>query len=317
MLWRVLDAIDVKGKDIYYKDTDSVFTNCNFAEHPDLCRKFMWDYDGQDANTGGIELGSLKSEGNEVVQSREFVSFDEGVFLLPKLYAVRKRLDDGTFKYKGGSKGFSRREPVRMVPKDGDRRIPLYSGAKQVGVADRIDRSLNDTLGNKLVFNVPLVNEDYQELDRKTWEVRRDNFGNPYYRGPPIWEDYLKLASGQRITRTMDSLTTPFRNAMTEDSRSILKHSLLTRTTGILKPTGENCYSKGTVTGGKIEPLWVPIDDIEPRNGPMNLMNNPFGNDGSELEALRKQHERWAKAQVQAISDELAELDDLLCAATA
>lgn len=312
MLWRVLDAIDCVGKNIYYKDTDSVFTNCNFADYPELCKKFMWDYDGVDANTGGIELGSLKSEGNEIVSSPEFVAFDEGIFLLPKLYAVRKRMDDGTFKYKGGSKGFSRKEPVRMVPTDGDRRIPLFSGAKQIGVADRIERSLNDNLGNKLVFNEPLVNEDFQELDRKTWEVRRDEFGNPYYRGPPNWDDFLKLAEGHRITRTMDSLTTPFKNIMTEDSRSILKHSLLTRTTGIVRPTGENCYTKGTVRNGKIEPLWVPLDNIEPTGGPMNLMNNPFKNDGSEMEALRKQHERWAQAQIVEIEKELVELDDLL-----
>lgn len=57
-LWRCMTDINTAGGKVYYSDTDSIITNINFSDHPDLMEKYIWDNVGED-------LGSLKNEAME------------------------------------------------------------------------------------------------------------------------------------------------------------------------------------------------------------------------------------------------------------
>ena len=54
-LWSLIDDIESKGKKVFMCDTDSVITDLNISEFPDLMYEYMWDGCGN-------ELGSLKNE---------------------------------------------------------------------------------------------------------------------------------------------------------------------------------------------------------------------------------------------------------------
>lgn len=54
-LYSLMTSVMEKGYDVYYCDTDSVITNCNLSEYPDLMGKFCPDGTGD-------ALGSLKNE---------------------------------------------------------------------------------------------------------------------------------------------------------------------------------------------------------------------------------------------------------------
>lgn len=306
-LWQLISAIDATGKIVFYWDTDSVFTNLDFAEYPDLAKEFMPDYINNDARTAGIELGSLKSECNDLFpNSTKFESFDEGIFLLPKLYLLRKKMPDGSYEYKGGSKGFSKAATVKLIDDQ------VFKENKHVGSIK--EGQIVDLEGNKLVYNEFLVNEQDQELDRKTFAVKEDEFGNPYYRGPPAWDDYLELCNGKRLTRHMDRLAAPFKNAMTEDSRSLLEKSTMMRTTTVFTEDGRNRYSKGNVLDSRIiAPLRIPEQSVfSSDEGPLNLMGNPYDLASKQIESLRRQRENW----ILATEAEIDELDELMTTAT-
>jgi hypothetical protein len=63
-LHELITAIRAKGGIVYYCDTDSVITNLNIADYPDIQRNFQFDYEDEP----GAELGSLKDEGTELVE---------------------------------------------------------------------------------------------------------------------------------------------------------------------------------------------------------------------------------------------------------
>lgn len=54
-LYAVMNAIQKKGFNIMYSDTDSIITDCNICNFPDLMERFMWDGIGN-------ALGALKNE---------------------------------------------------------------------------------------------------------------------------------------------------------------------------------------------------------------------------------------------------------------
>ena len=61
-LWKLIDAIESKGFEVYYCDTDSIMTNCNLKEHPELMKEFCPDGTGD-------ALGSLKNELHDEVKA--------------------------------------------------------------------------------------------------------------------------------------------------------------------------------------------------------------------------------------------------------
>lgn len=61
-LWKLIDAIESKGFTVYYCDTDSIMTNCNLKDHPELMKEFCPDGTGD-------QLGSLKNELHDEVKA--------------------------------------------------------------------------------------------------------------------------------------------------------------------------------------------------------------------------------------------------------
>jgi hypothetical protein len=57
-LWKCMTDINRVGGKVYYSDTDSIITNINFGDYPDLMKSYIWDNVGED-------LGSLKNEAND------------------------------------------------------------------------------------------------------------------------------------------------------------------------------------------------------------------------------------------------------------
>lgn len=60
-LWKLMDAIESKGHQVYYCDTDSVMTSCDITDYDDLMAEFCWDGTGD-------ELGSLKNEADDEIK---------------------------------------------------------------------------------------------------------------------------------------------------------------------------------------------------------------------------------------------------------
>jgi len=101
-LYAVMTAIQNKGHRILYSDTDSIITDCNLRNYPDLMERFMWD-------GCGAELGALKNEcydkcvskltKEELKQQIELdggeLKFDSCQILAPKVYSLRKTLVNG------------------------------------------------------------------------------------------------------------------------------------------------------------------------------------------------------------------------------
>jgi DNA polymerase elongation subunit (family B) len=101
-LYSLMNAIQNKGHRVVYSDTDSIITDCNLRNFPDLMLKFMPDGCGN-------ELGSLKNEALDKVSKKlskadtlRQVShddgelyFDECQILAPKVYSLRKKLING------------------------------------------------------------------------------------------------------------------------------------------------------------------------------------------------------------------------------
>ncbi len=62
-LYKAMKAIEDKGHHILYTDTDSLITDCNLRQYPDLMEQFMWDGEGK-------ALGALKNECTDLVQGK-------------------------------------------------------------------------------------------------------------------------------------------------------------------------------------------------------------------------------------------------------
>ena len=77
-----------------YSDTDSIITDCNLRQYPDLMERFMWDGCGK-------ELGALKNEAVDLINDKKVLEeqiehdggeiyFDECQILGPKQYSLKK-----------------------------------------------------------------------------------------------------------------------------------------------------------------------------------------------------------------------------------
>ena len=104
-LWSLINDIESKGKQIFMCDTDSVITDCDLSEYPDLMSAYMWDGCGDD-------LGSLKNEADDflkdnglTVRSQGMEHFDELILGGCKFYALRK---DGCAKEITKCKGYKK-----------------------------------------------------------------------------------------------------------------------------------------------------------------------------------------------------------------
>lgn len=271
-LYEVISYVDLKGGTPLYWDTDSVFmTGYDPSKDREFIQKFGPDYDGSDFNTMGNELGYWKSEGNDLMKkaglkSKQLEGFDEGIFLLPKLYIMRKHTSKGVF-FKTAHKGFSKKRPF-MAKTLEDGKIGLFSGKEGPDYTvlkavwdqeSKIFRCVKSK--NEKIFNKAIVNEEYQELDDEL-RPRFDENENPIMRGPPLWEDYERMLTGIAVPRTFTSLTKPFRHAMAEfGDNMVLGISETSRNALAVNMDGTNRYTKGMVTrSGLIKPLIIPDD---------------------------------------------------------
>jgi hypothetical protein len=267
-LYRILDTLQRRGFRLYYCDTDSVITDCNLQNHRDLMNQFAPDGVNEigmfDARLMGTQLGSLKSEAQEIHKDFEVceqvVGFDEAIFLLPKMYVLRKK-HKGEWIVKGASKGFSRTPPY-LVRKQEGAAATMWdgkTGTKHLGTWDAEQRAfLDPNTRQKVVVNGFYVNEHFQELRATDLEVLVMD-GHPVYRGPPSWEEYEAILEGGTVRRTMRSLTQSFRKAFAEDGQTLLKQTEMTRRATLVDLKGRNRYSKGVVeSDGRIRPLVLP-----------------------------------------------------------
>lgn len=274
-LYEVISHVESRGGTPLYWDTDSVFmAGYDPSTDPEFIRKFGPDYDGTDINSMGNELGYWKSEGNDLMKkaglkSKQLEGFDDGIFLLPKLYVMRKHTQKGTF-YKSAHKGFSKKRPF-MAKKLEDGRMGLFSGKD--GPKYELLKAVWDPeckffrcckTNSEKIFNKSVVNEEYQELDDEL-SLRTNKDGEPIYRGPPQWEDYERMLTGIAVPRTFTSLTRPFRHAMAEiGNNQVLGVSETCRQTAGVNMDGSTRYTKGKVAQtGIILPLVIP-DDAPP-----------------------------------------------------
>jgi len=281
-LYDVIQHVESRGGLPLYWDTDSVFmAKYDPTKDPEFISKFGPDYDGSDINTMGNELGYWKSEGNDLMKKaglkcKQLEGFDDGIFLLPKLYIMRKHTSKGTF-FKTAHKGFSKKRPF-MVKQTDDGRTGLYSGKN--GPSYDVLKAIWDAekklficikTGVEKIFNKSIVNEEYQELD-DCLAPRFDQHENPIMRGPPLWTDYERMLTGIAVPRTFTSLTRPFRHAMAEyGQNTVLGISETTRNALAVNMDGSNRYTKGKVTtSGVIDPLVIPED------APAVVSNSPF-----------------------------------------
>ena len=104
-LWSLINDIESKGKQVFMCDTDSVITDCDLSEYPDLMSAYMWDGCGDD-------LGSLKNEADDflkdnglAVRPQGMEHFDELILGGCKFYALRK---DGCAKEITKCKGYKK-----------------------------------------------------------------------------------------------------------------------------------------------------------------------------------------------------------------
>ena len=97
-LWSLIDAVESKGKNVFMCDTDSVITDCDLSQYPDLMSEFMWDGCGDD-------LGSLKNEADDFLkdegltkddikwlreETEGMIHFDDLILGGCKFYTLRK-----------------------------------------------------------------------------------------------------------------------------------------------------------------------------------------------------------------------------------
>jgi hypothetical protein len=111
-LWSLIDRIESKGKRVFMCDTDSVITDAELNDYPDLMEEFMWDGCGD-------ALGSLKNEADDHLKDcgwakddinrlREeeggMLHFDALILGGCKFYCLRKKGCEDIAKCKGYKK---------------------------------------------------------------------------------------------------------------------------------------------------------------------------------------------------------------------
>lgn len=101
-LWSLMTGVMDKGYECFYCDTDSVITNCNLTEYPDLMSKFCPDGTGD-------ALGSLKNEVSDKTKGKSD-KIDRLIVVGCKMYYYEAKLPDGTIVSDARWKGFSMKE---------------------------------------------------------------------------------------------------------------------------------------------------------------------------------------------------------------
>jgi hypothetical protein len=119
-LWQLINAIEEKGYEVYYCDTDSVITNYDLTKHEDIMKEFIPDKTGD-------ALGSLKNEVSDLVVGidnfdiNEQYKHDDGDICFDKLYicgckfyACEQTLYNGHVVEKTKCKGFKTSDDSKL-----------------------------------------------------------------------------------------------------------------------------------------------------------------------------------------------------------
>jgi hypothetical protein len=119
-LWQLINAIEEKGHEVYYCDTDSVITSCDLTKHEDLMKEFIPDKTGD-------ALGSLKNEVADLVGGIDNfdidiqynhddgdICFDKLYICGCKFYAGEKTLYNGYVVEKTKCKGFKSNDENKL-----------------------------------------------------------------------------------------------------------------------------------------------------------------------------------------------------------
>ena len=167
-LWSLINDIESKGKKVYMCDTDSVITDLNISEYPDLMSEYMWDGCGD-------ELGSLKNEADDFLkdeghtkdeikclkdESGGMMHFDDLILGGCKFYTLRKNgCKNIIAKCKGYKKG---KEGSDLTYEDfesmaGDK-ISVHINYNDDGSIDKIDTLVGTHAQRQVQFVCPKSN---------------------------------------------------------------------------------------------------------------------------------------------------------------
>jgi len=224
-LWSAINDIESKGGEVYYCDTDSIITNLNISEYPDIMKTYMWDGTGE-------ALGALKNEIEEKV-SKHFtkLKFKE---IKKQHYAnitMTKEIED---EIQGKAKAAGKLLTKQQEASDGGfinfeeliiGGCKFYSCKKTLINGDVIE--INKLKGYKQVDN-----EEDGELDELSFEIFED------------------LISGKipLIKQTQNQFICPKSNYVSEEHKFGISIKPVVKEFNIT-------YNKGTVEGSYIKPL--------------------------------------------------------------
>jgi hypothetical protein len=174
-LWSLIDAIESKGKKVFMCDTDSVITDLNISEYPDLMSEYMWDGCGDD-------LGSLKNEADDFLkdeghtkdeikllkeESLGMIPFDDLILGGCKFYTLRKKgCKNIIAKCKGYKKG---KDGSDLTFEDfewmaGDK-VSVYINYNDDGSINKIDTLVGTHAQRQVQFVCPKMN--HVSMDEK------------------------------------------------------------------------------------------------------------------------------------------------------
>ena len=152
---------------IFMCDTDSVITDCDLSEYPDLMSAYMWDGCGDD-------LGSLKNEADDflkdnglTVRSQGMEHFDDLILGGCKFYTLRR---DGCKKVIAKCKGFKKgKDGSDLTYKDfesmaGDK-VSVHIYYNDDGSIDKIDTLVGTHAQRQVQFLCPKMN--HVSMDEK------------------------------------------------------------------------------------------------------------------------------------------------------
>lgn len=217
MLHKLITAIRAMGGVVHYCDTDSIITNINLKEYPDLQRKFQWDGDGS-------QLGSLKNECDEYVQK---ILMNKS---LVKIMA-ENRVDKNKAKHAYTDSRFFHQDKVKL-------------------------QNLRDLEGGNLRFDGGVITGLKQYALRKTILidgqeekieiVKLKGYSQKY--GKLTYEHMEQMDRGEKITQIQKQFRCPKSNYVSETSSFQIK-------TVDVQKSFRKCYSKGIVNGSNVTPL--------------------------------------------------------------
>ena len=224
--------VDIKGVggSLYYCDTDSIISNINIKDYPDIQRKFQWDGDGS-------ELGSLKNECDEIVEKQ-----------LKKLYPdkqLRKKCMDEMVESENGNLHFDK---------------VVVSGCKQYSLFK--DYEMDGKAYNAEIVKLKGYSQKAQESIRYTFEdLLKNNVKPQVLKSQKLkYDDMRNIGLGHSISQSQRQFKAPKSNYISETRAFNINTKYITKKFKMV-------YSKGIIAeNGDITPLEINNNIIDFKN---------------------------------------------------